>query len=154
MGLVKVINFDLSSPSCMPELTDTLYQINKLTRATRWGRQEFQSLYNQSNVELNLLQYNQQVVGFAVFSCSKIESYLVNLAVLPELQRQGFGRVLMEFSLSRFAEKGCKECWLEVRESNLAAQAFYASLGFRFVSTRKNFYQEPAEDGQSWVKKL
>ena len=35
---------------------------------------------------------------------------------------------------------------LEVRQSNMGAQALYAGLGFVQVGRRKNFYTEPMED--------
>ncbi len=152
MGSVKVVNFDLSKPR--PELAETLYQINLATKATRWGMAEFESLYNKDTLDLNLVQINNQIAGFAVFSVAHPETYLVNLAVLPEVQRQGLGRILMEYSLERQQSKGFSECWLEVRDSNHKAQSFYSSLGFEFVAKRKDFYQQPAEDGQTWVKKF
>jgi ribosomal-protein-alanine N-acetyltransferase len=35
---------------------------------------------------------------------------------------------------------------LEVRASNLIAQALYARLGFRIIGRRRGYYAEPPED--------
>jgi ribosomal-protein-alanine N-acetyltransferase len=35
---------------------------------------------------------------------------------------------------------------LEVRETNLPAQLFFRSLGFRAISVLKDFYQDTTED--------
>ena len=37
--------------------------------------------------------------------------------------------------------------FLEVRASNTPAQALYKAAGFREAGLRKNYYQNPAEDG-------
>ena len=36
--------------------------------------------------------------------------------------------------------------FLEVRESNVAAQSLYQSAGFQQVSRRRRYYEEPVED--------
>jgi len=36
---------------------------------------------------------------------------------------------------------------LEVRQSNAAARALYEGLGFRIEGVRRNYYQDPREDG-------
>ena len=135
-------------------LAKQLYSINLAAKATRWGLAEFEALENQDSLSLCVLRNGQSVIGFSVFSASSIEAYLVNIAIAPEDQGQGLGQILLQFSLDIMSSKGCQECWLEVRDSNLQAQSFYSKLGFAFASKRQNFYQRPDEDGQSWVKEL
>ena len=44
-------------------------------------------------------------------------------------------------------ERGVTDYFLEVRKSNQAAIALYSRLGFQEVGVRKNFYEDPVEDG-------
>lgn len=83
----------------------------------------------------------------------KIEGYLVsrriapgereilNLAVRPDRRRRGIALQLLQRELSRAATFW----YLEVRESNTAARALYASAGFRMVGRRPDYYDHPRE---------
>ena len=42
--------------------------------------------------------------------------------------------------------RGGREVFLEVRESNAAAQALYCGRGFRVVGARQRYYRHPVED--------
>jgi GNAT superfamily N-acetyltransferase len=50
------------------------------------------------------------------------------MAVRPSARRRGLGSVVMRGLL---AESGVRRCWLQVREDNPGARAFYARAGFR-----------------------
>jgi ribosomal protein S18 acetylase RimI-like enzyme len=53
------------------------------------------------------------------------------LAVDPELQGTGLGRVIMEEAERRLRELGCPKVNLQVRGSNREVIAFYQALGYR-----------------------
>jgi ribosomal-protein-alanine N-acetyltransferase len=44
-------------------------------------------------------------------------------------------------------EENCDFVTLEVRESNISARKLYEKLKFKKVGIRKNFYEQPKEDG-------
>jgi ribosomal-protein-alanine N-acetyltransferase len=71
---------------------------------------------------------------------------VLNLAVSPEFRRQGIGRALLRAGLAYFRKRRVEEVFLEVRESNLSAQALYLSYGFRPVGQRSAYYRNPKED--------
>jgi ribosomal protein S18 acetylase RimI-like enzyme len=52
------------------------------------------------------------------------------LAVSPEHQRKGFGRVMMAEAERRLREVGCPKINLQVRSSNNAVIEFYRRLGY------------------------
>jgi ribosomal-protein-alanine N-acetyltransferase len=70
---------------------------------------------------------------------------VLNLAVAPELRRQGIGRMLLRAGLAAFAARGAEEVFLEVRQSNAAAQQLYQELGFQAVGLRRGYYRNPRE---------
>jgi ribosomal-protein-alanine N-acetyltransferase len=70
---------------------------------------------------------------------------ILNLAVIPKCRRQGVGRMLVEALLEAFEREHVVEVFLEVRESNVSAIAFYESLEFREVGKRPRYYQNPVE---------
>ena len=71
---------------------------------------------------------------------------ILNLAVSPEFRREGVGRALLRAAIVRLRKRRVDEVYLEVRESNLSAQALYLSSGFRPVGQRAAYYRNPKED--------
>lgn len=68
------------------------------------------------------------------------EREILNLAVAPRFRRIGIATALLNHELTRKAVR-----FLEVRESNLAAQQLYRKFGFVEIACRPNYYQSPAE---------
>jgi len=74
------------------------------------------------------------------------EAEILNLAVAPAWRRRGIGRGLMETALEGAVSAGVRRVFLEVRESNAGARAFYSRLGFAEGGRRRNYYRDPEED--------
>jgi ribosomal protein S18 acetylase RimI-like enzyme len=53
------------------------------------------------------------------------------LAVAPEYQNQGFGRVMLERAETELCARGCPKINLMVRSTNQQVLAFYERLGYR-----------------------
>jgi [ribosomal protein S18]-alanine N-acetyltransferase len=71
---------------------------------------------------------------------------VLNLAVAPEFRRRGIGGALLEAGLAALRRRKVDEVFLEVRESNIEAQALYVGHGFRPVGQRAAYYRNPRED--------
>jgi len=68
------------------------------------------------------------------------EREILNLAVAAPYRRQGIATILLKHELQHRAAY-----FLEVRESNVAAQALYRKLGFVAVAARPQYYDFPTE---------
>lgn len=86
------------------------------------------------------------VVGFIGIWTLIDECQINKVAVLPEKRKLGIGKAILNHVLKLTREQGIKSWYLEVRESNIAAQALYESAGFSGVGIRKGYYVEPIED--------
>jgi ribosomal-protein-alanine N-acetyltransferase len=73
------------------------------------------------------------------------ERELLNLAVAPAFRRRGLATRLVEWLLQPSETAAAISVFLEVRESNLGARAFYKHLGFQEVSVRPNYYAFSSE---------
>ncbi len=90
--------------------------------------------------------HDGRVIGYAGLKPVVDEGYISNVAVTASERRTGCGRALMR-SVDAWAEEhGLVTVSLEVRESNLAAQALYLSCGYETVGKRRGFYSHPTED--------
>ena len=86
------------------------------------------------------------VVGFIGIWTLIDECQINKVAVLPEKRKLGIGKAILNRVLKLTREQGIKSWYLEVRESNIAAQALYESAGFSGVGIRKKYYIDPVED--------
>lgn len=85
-----------------------------------------------------------RVVGYIAYEIIVDEGSLVELAVLPEYRQQGIGRKLTELMLTSC--DGVRTVCLEVRASNDPALSLYRAVGFREISRRRDYYDDPRED--------
>ena len=96
------------------------------------------------------------ISGFVVGRQVLDEAEILNLAVKQGMRRQGEGRALVRRILQGFAEHQVSRVFLEVRESNAGAIAFYRGLGFQAVGVRKDYYHDPRESAavmEVWLNK-
>ncbi len=80
------------------------------------------------------------LLGYLVAMPGVDEVHLLNVTVEPSHQRQGWGRLLLDVLCLWSRGQGAQWLWLEVRASNLSAQALYRRYGFAQVSVRRGYY--------------
>jgi ribosomal protein S18 acetylase RimI-like enzyme len=82
-----------------------------------------------------------RLVGFAIMQFGDTSAHLNLLGVMPSRQRSGIGRQLLEWLEASAVTAGTFLIKLEVRESNIVARRFYASLGYRENGLIEGYYQ-------------
>ena len=87
-----------------------------------------------------------QLRGFCVVSAAAGEAELESIVVAAGGRSQGLAKKLCVEAFAWAAERGAREVWLEVRQSNDAARYLYLSLGFVETGKRTCYYSEPKED--------
>ena len=93
-----------------------------------------------------------RVLGYAGMFLTIPEAQIANIAVAPDMRRQGLGRLLLQGLVREAAEAGAKVVFLEVREHNAGAIALYEQEGFVRVGMRKNYYEKPVENGYIYMR--
>lgn len=92
--------------------------------------------------------------GFLIARQAGDEAEILNLAVALESRRSGVGGALLSASIESLRARGVVRVFLEVRESNTAAIAFYAKHGFTESGRRENYYRDPRESAVVMQRKL
>lgn len=110
-----------------------------------WDEKTFKFALKRKNLVAYSLIHEEQVIGYVFFLLRKSSLHIINIAVAPEFQRSGGGRYLINTLMEKLNEKRVKLI-VEVRETNLPAQLFFKSLGFKAVSVLRNSYEETTED--------
>jgi ribosomal-protein-alanine acetyltransferase len=97
---------------------------------------------------------SEEVVGFVVASLVFPEAELETIAVAIEGQRRGVGSLLLLALTQALTAERVSLLALEVRESNVAAIAFYRVHGFEQAGQRPRYYADPEEDAVLLALKL
>jgi ribosomal-protein-alanine N-acetyltransferase len=123
--------------SAVPDDLAAIAQIQATSPdAARWKPEDY--LAHDCLVALT----NGRVTGFlAIRTVPPAEHELLNLAVDPAQRRRGIARRLLHEAL--LTRPG--DWFLDVRESNAAAQALYKSFGFSPIGRREQYYAQPSE---------
>ena len=72
-----------------------------------------------------------KVIGSIMVGYDGHRGWMNYLAVLPEHQRHGYGRKLVEKAVDELKRLGCLKVNLQVRRSNVSVVEFYKHLGFK-----------------------
>jgi len=73
------------------------------------------------------------------------EAEILDVAVPGKHRRKGYARFLLKNFLHLAHDRGIRELFLEVRESNAAALALYREFLFEASGRRPSYYRDPAE---------
>ena len=87
------------------------------------------------NGNLVVLKDNDEDEGFIAFYANDYETkkgYITMVAVKPEYQGAGCGKVLMTYCCDMMKKQGMENAKLEVAVNNTKARAFYEHLGFDY----------------------
>ena len=110
-----------------------------------WPRTQFIDSLNAGH-RCQVLETDYGIAGFTIVSTVVDEATLLNIAVAPQCQGEGLGRVLLKDCLDAIAQQQVTQCFLEVRSSNRRAINLYQSAGFVSVGERRKYY--PAASGR------
>jgi ribosomal-protein-alanine N-acetyltransferase len=96
-----------------------------------------------------------EVVGYGGITVAAGEAHVLTIAVAPAHRRRGTGRRLLLALVAAARERGAEAVTLEVRESNHAAAAMYAELGFTSSGIRPGYYPDTGEGARIlWLHDL
>jgi len=123
------------------------------------------SAWSQEQLEDELLQQtgfqfvarSEGATNIQAVLCGRIiadEAEILKLSVAENARRKGVGFLLLDFVLRFYSEKGVKNCFLELRSSNIAARKLYEKKGFIKVGSRRNYYDDPVEDAILMQRKI
>ena len=88
----------------------------------------------------------QNLVGFVGAWFLVDEAHITTIAVDPDYQSLGLGRLMLLLVAELGRSRGMKRLTLEVRESNRRARDIYRRMGFFEKAVRKRYYSDNRED--------
>jgi ribosomal-protein-alanine N-acetyltransferase len=111
-----------------------------------WSEEDFTRCLRQRNCIGMVAELADSVVAFMIYELHRSRLHMLNFAVMRSHRRLGIGTQMMEKLAGKLTADRRGRIALEVRETNLPAQLFFRSLGFRATTVLKDFYQDSTED--------
>ncbi|MDH6364967.1 ribosomal-protein-alanine N-acetyltransferase [Enterococcus sp. PF1-24] len=138
------------------DLAEKLWQLSQesYTFGAPWKASQFLSDLENEHSHYLLYMEENQLVAYLGYHSFLDEGEIINVAVKKTFQGQGIAKALLNELEVKLQEKAVQLLFLEVRESNQAAQCLYQKNCFTSVALRKKYYQNPLENGIVMQKKL
>ena len=120
-----------------------------------WTAQQIESqLKGERNEFIAAVSDDGTVYGYVGMMYILDEGYIANVAVSPQMRKQGIADALIERLCEICDEHELAFVTLEVRAGNVPAISLYSKHGFEEVGRRKNYYDLPKEDAILMTKFL
>ena len=136
-----------------PSDLEQVMHINRVCLPENYTTFFFMNLYQRFPETFIVAEENGDVVGYTMcrietgipsFKLLGItrKGHVISIAVLPEHQREGIGYALMREAMEAMVNYKAKECYLEVRASNVPAVNLYRKMGFEVARTMRGYYAD------------
>ena len=111
-----------------------------------WLEEDFIRCLRQRNCIGMVAEHEDRVVGFMIYELNKTRIQVLNFATAADFLRKGVGTQMVSKLIGKLSAQRRTRITLEVRETNLPAQLFFRSVGFRAVSVLREYYEDTPED--------
>ncbi|HZZ71455.1 MAG TPA: ribosomal protein S18-alanine N-acetyltransferase [Pirellulales bacterium] len=111
-----------------------------------WLEEDFLRCLRQRNCIGMVAEHEDRVAGFMIYELHKTRLHVLNFAVAPDFRRHRVGTQMINKLVGKLSSQRRTRIQLEVRETNLPAQLFFRSCGFRAVNVLRSFYEDSPED--------
>ena len=119
---------------------DEIVKIENESHLTPWTKKNFIDSNNANNL-FKVLRNENDIIGYYIALFAEDECQLLNITVRLELQKKGFGQLMLKNLFTDCRKKNIINVFLEVRKSNNAAIRLYEKNGFNEIGVRNNYYK-------------
>ena len=120
-------------------------KIENRCHLTPWTNKNFIDSYDAKNL-FKVLKNENDIIGYYIALFTLEECELLNITITLELQKKGFGELMLKDLFSECRKVNIVNIFLEVRRSNFLAIRLYKKIGFNEIGVRNNYYQN--KDGK------
>jgi ribosomal-protein-alanine N-acetyltransferase len=111
-----------------------------------WSEEDFVRCLRQRNCIGMVAEHHERVVGFMIYELHRNRLHILNFAVHHDCRRRNVGEQMIKKLITKLSPQRRNKIMLEVRETNLPAQLFFRSMGFKAISLLRDFYEDTTED--------
>jgi [ribosomal protein S18]-alanine N-acetyltransferase len=131
-----------------------LLQIEDESFEFPWSESDFLACLRQRNCVGMVAQSGNKILGFMIYDLYQDRMQLLSLAIPRLYRRHSIGSQLIAKLIEKLSQQRRTTITTEVRETNLPAQLFFKSMGFRATGVLRNYYEDTAEDAIAFAYEL
>jgi ribosomal-protein-alanine acetyltransferase len=128
--------------------------VEESPQAATWSRSSYVEFAQEDGAVALVSEADREIRGFLIGRRVGVQGEVLNMAVLATHRRKAEGTALLAAALAEFRLRAVENVYLEVRESNTGAIAFYEKHGFVKTGLRKGYYRNPDESAITMEKNL
>jgi len=131
-------------------LTNNCFILEKISKelfykTSQFSFNNFAKAINNKNYLVFLLREDSKIIGYVYYSLVLDEAEIYQIGIIKSEQNKKLGEFLLSNSLAILAKKGIKKVFLDVRSNNIYAIKLYTKEGFKYLYTRKNYYENSVD---------
>lgn len=128
------------------EYINDVTEISKLSFKIPWSKESIEKELNNPFSKYVIAKINNKLVGFGGMWLIIDEGHITNIAVHPDFRNLGIGSCILSSLIDICKQNNGIAMTLEVRKSNITAQALYSKFNFINEGFRKKYYSDNNED--------
>ena len=105
-----------------------------------WSMEMLADLFLSNGFYGLVCENDGKIVGYIAVKYVLDEGEINLVAVKKQSQRKGVATLLLNTMEKELKEKGVSKLFLEVRRSNLNAQALYEKCNYKYIAVREKYY--------------
>jgi ribosomal-protein-alanine N-acetyltransferase len=147
---VSEISAHPMAPTDLPEVMEIeAYSFN-----SAWRPEMFMGEMANKSARPIVFRRSNKLVGYVCVWFIADEAHLHNIAVHPDLRRQGLGAWFMDYVEKLAGENNMQRIALDVARDNKGARRLYLKSGFTTVGFRRKYYADTGQDALIMEKLL
>lgn len=119
-----------------------LSELHKLCFDPPWNKKTFSDLLILNGTIAQITMAEAIPIAFTLYQTTDIEAEILTLGVIPPMRKRNAAHIMLLKGIEHLTNIGVKRVFLEVSETNIAAQKLYSTMGFKKIGNRKNYYKE------------
>lgn len=138
---------DISTVSMSYDHITEIKKISDLSFSIPWSIESLEKELNNNHAKYIVAKLGDTVIGYGGLWLILDEAHITNIAIHPDYRRHGIADIILDTLIDICKANSIEGITLEVRNSNMAAISLYKKHGFIVEGIRKNYYDNPKEDG-------
>jgi [ribosomal protein S18]-alanine N-acetyltransferase len=119
-----------------------IVELDRLCLDGLWSPDQYAREQKSDKSDIVVARLGDQILAYGCVWSILEEAHITILAVDPDFQRRGLGRLILWGLMECAIRRGLERSTLEVKETNLAALGLYQTYGFTEAGRRPKYYQD------------
>lgn len=111
-----------------------------------WTEDDFTTILKEKESIGITIKLDGKLIGFLIYKLYRIDIKILNFGIHPNHRNIGAGTFLIHKITDRLESFKRRRILVRVRESNLSAQQFLRTIGFKAIKVRRKYFSDSGED--------